>query len=382
MYRSIKKIFEARNSFPKKRRGESLDSPKRVELKLHPYIYIFSLIAALSLFSFAGPAFAGLSMDSPQVDSIIFRALELVYADSTFEAVDQFKKLIDLFPEDPIGYFYVSATLQTMMDDFRNYSYKDEFNNYMDLAIKKGEAKKKNKTLTAHDYLYLGGAVGFRGINKALTGNWPGAFVDGLKGRGYLDDALKVDPELYDVYYGLGSYHFWKSLKSKIFWWLPFVADNRQKGINMIKLAIEKGKYAREDANFALVRIWVENKEYDKAFAQINMLMPLFPDKPFLLWLLAQAQRENQMYDGAIGSYLTLLDKLTASKYYHPAGEVECRYFLAQTYYDKGDFENASAQIDSMLKFEDQGKENKSIKDFVNKAKDLQKKIKKEAKTG
>jgi tetratricopeptide (TPR) repeat protein len=394
---SVKKMFEERISvFHKCRNQSSLripqggkqnrtaDSPKpRVELKLHPYIFfIFSLIAACSLFSFTGPAWAQLGMDSPQVDTIIFRALELIYADSTLQAVEQLKKLIDLFPEDPIGYFYISAALQTMMDDFRNYSYKDEFNKYMELAIKKGEAKKKNGTLTAHDYLYLGGAVGFRGINKALTGNWPGAFVDGLKGRGYLDDALKVDPELYDVYYGLGSYHFWKSLKSKIFWWLPFVRDNRQKGIDMIKQAIEKGKYAQQDAKLALVRIWVENKEYDKAFAQINMLMSVYPNKPFLLWLLAQAQRENRMYDGAISSYQALLEGLTSSPYYHPAGEVECRYFLAQTYYEKGDFENASAQIDSVLKFENKGKENKSIKDFVNKTKDLQKKIKKEAKTG
>jgi len=177
MFRSVKKMFDERISVSRKRRGESKDSPKRVELKLHPYIFfIFSLIAACSLFSFTGPAWAQLGMDSPQVDTIIFRSLELIYADSTLQAVEQLKKLIEMFPEDPIGYFYISAALQTMMDDFRNYSYKDEFDKYMNLAIKKGEAKKKSKTLTAHDYLYLGGAVGFRGINKALTGNWPGAF--------------------------------------------------------------------------------------------------------------------------------------------------------------------------------------------------------------
>jgi tetratricopeptide (TPR) repeat protein len=325
---------------------------------------------------------AKISMDSPQVDSIIFRALDLVYVDSTFEAVEEFKKLIQIFPNDPIGYFYVSATLQYMMDNYRNYSYMDEFNKYMDLAIKTGEERKKRGNLTAYDCLYLGGAIGYRGIHKALTGNWMGAFVDGLKGKGFLEDALKLDPELYDVYYGLGSYHFWKSLKSKIFWWLPFVADNRQKGIDMIKLAIEKGKYAKQDAKFALVRIWVENKEYDKAFAQINELRETYPDKPFLLWFLAQAQRENKMYEETTISYRSLLDALTSSPYYHPAGEVECRFYLAQTYYENKDFENCSAQIDSILTFEKEAKNNKSMKDFIDKAKDLKKKIKKEEKTG
>jgi tetratricopeptide (TPR) repeat protein len=308
--------------------------------------------------------------------------MELVHADSTHEAVEQFKKLIELFPDDPIGYFYVSATLQTMMDDFRNYSYMDEFNNYMNKAIKTAEEKKKRADLTAYDYLYLGGAVGYRGIHKALTGNWMGAFVDGLKGKGYLEDALKLDPELYDVYYGLGSYHFWKSLKSKIFWWLPFVADNRQMGIDMIKKAIEKGKYATEDAKLALVRIWVENKEYDKAFAQIDMLQKIYPNKPFLLWLLAQAQMENQMYDAATNTYQSLLEALTSSPYHHPTGEVECRYWLALALFENKNFETSSAQIDSILVFDKNREKNKSIKDFVDKAKKLKKKIKEETKSG
>jgi hypothetical protein len=188
-------------------------------LKRQAIIILFSILCLLLT---SLPALAEVSTDSPVVDSIILRGMQLVHNDSTMEAVEEFKKLIELFPEDPIGYFYVSASIQIMMDDFRNYSHMDQFNEHMDKAIQAAERKKKHGNLTAYDYLYFGGAVGYRGIHKALTGNWMGAFVDGLKGKGYLEDALKLDPELYDVYYGLGSYHFWKSLKAKIFWWLPF----------------------------------------------------------------------------------------------------------------------------------------------------------------
>lgn len=340
------------------------------------------LISVFSLLVFSSHASGELSMDSPEVDQIILRGVKLVHNDSTFAAVEEFKKLIEIFPEDPIGYFYVSASLQNMMDDYRNYSYMGEFNKYMNLAIRTGEKRKKKGNLDAYDCLYLGGAIGFRGINKGLTGNWFGAFVDGLKAKGYLEKALKLDPELYDVYYGLGTYHFWKSLKAKIFWWLPFVKDNRQMGIDMIKLAIEKGKYAREDAKYALLRIYVENKEYQNAFAMIGKLRKIHPDRPFLLWLLGQAQLKTQMYDGAITTYQNLLKTLTNSPYYHPAGEVECRYHLALAYYESKDFEKSSDVIDSILAFEKNPKENKSIKDFVGKAKKLKKKIKKETKTG
>jgi hypothetical protein len=339
-------------------------------------------ILFLSLLLFFGQALGGeLSMDSPEVEQIIFRGVKLVHEDSTFAAVAEFKKLIELFPHDPIGYFYVSASLQTMMDDYRNYSYLDEFNRFMNQAIKTGEERKKKGNLTAYDCLYLGGAIGYRGIHKGLTGDWIGAFVDGLKGKGYLEDALKLDPNLYDVYYGLGTYHFWKSLKAKIFWWLPFVADNRQKGINMIKLAIEKGKYAQEDAKLALVRIWVENKEYDKAFSMINELLKSYPNKPFLLWFLGRAQLETQMYAGAINTHQNLLKTLTTSAYYHPAGEVECRYFLALAYYKNKDFQNSSAQIDSILSFKKDSEKDKNITDFIHQAEDLKKKIQKEMKS-
>jgi len=341
-----------------------------------------AVLFILLLLAFSGSLWSELSMDSPEVERIILKGLKLVHDDKTTEAVEEFKKLIKLFPDDPIGYFYVAASLQTMMDDYRNYSYLDEFNKYMNLAIKTAEEKKKKGNLSAYDCLYMGGAIGYRGIHKALTGNWFGAFVDGLKGKGYLEKALKLDPELYDAYYGLGTYHFWKSLKSKIFWWLPFVADKRQMGIDMIKLAIEKGKYSREDAKYALVRIWVENKEYDKAFAMIEKLRKARPNKPFLLWFLGQAQLETQRYDEAIKTYRSLLSALTSSPYYHPAGEVECRYYLALAYYKNKAFEESYAQIDSILSFQKDSRRNKSMREFIGKAKKLRKKIDREAKTG
>ena len=340
------------------------------------------LILSLSFFLTGSNALGEMNMDSPEVDSIIFTGIRLVYADSTMAAMDEFKKLIDLFPDKPIGYFYSCAALQNMMDDHRNYSSQDEFNQYLNQAIKAGEDGKKKGNLTAYDYLYYGGAIGFRGIHEALTGDWVGGFVDGLKGRNYLVKALEIDSTLYDVYYGLGSYHFWRSLKSKAFWWLPFIGDNRQKGIEMIKLTIEKSKYAKKDAELALIRIWVENKEYDKAFNMIDKLSNIYSDKPFLLWLYGRAQFETNMYSGAIQTYQKLLKALASSPYYNPAGEVECRYDLAQAYYCNKDFQNCSTQVDTIFTFQKYSDQDKNIKDFIHKAGDLKNKIKKGSKGG
>jgi len=148
-------------------------------------------------------------------------------------------------------------------------------------------------------------------------------------------------------------------------------------GIDMIKLAIEKGKYSPEDSRLALVRIYVENKEYENAFAMINQLRKTQPNKPFILWLLGRAQLETKMYDGAIITFQTLLKTLIASPYYHPEGEVECRYWLALAYFENKNVQDCQTQIDSILSFQDKAQENKNIKDFIEKAKDLRKEIKK-----
>ena len=206
--------------------------------------------------------------------------------------------------------------------------------------------------------------------------------MDGLKARNHLVKALEIDSTLYDVYYGLGSYHFWRSLKSKSFWWLPFIGDNRQKGIGMIMLTIEKSKYAKKDAELALVRIWVENKEYDKAFKMIDKLSKIYPNKPYLLWLYGRAQFETDNDSGAIKTYQDLLGALAASPYYDPAGEVECRYDLAQAYFCNKDFENCSAQIDTIFTFKKYSEQDKNIKDFIHQAGDLKNKIKKGSKGG
>ena len=150
-------------------------------------------------------------------------------------------------------------------------------------------------------------------------------------------------------------------------------------GIDMIKLAIEKGKYSTEDAKYALVRIYVENKEYQNAFAMIEKLSKSKPNRPFLLWLLGRAQLETKMYKEAINTYQTLLKTLVASLYYHPEGEVKCRYWLAVAYFENENFQDCQKQIYAILVFEGKSQENKNIKDFVKKAKALRKKIKKDS---
>ena len=66
----------------------------------------------------------------------------------------------------------------------------------------------------------------------------------------------------------------------------------------------------------------------------------------------------------------------------HPAGEVECRYLMARALYEKKDYRESYAQLKTLLVLEDAAGNNKLVRDLLRKAKDLKKRIQREANIG
>ena len=67
--------------------------------------------------------------------------------------------------------------------------------------------------------------------------------VPAFKGK-YLEKTLKLDSTYSDAYLGLGAYHYYKTVKSKAFLWLPFVVDRREQGIEELNLCVNSGLLA------------------------------------------------------------------------------------------------------------------------------------------
>ncbi|MCJ7509234.1 MAG: hypothetical protein MUO85_11020 [candidate division Zixibacteria bacterium] len=330
-----------------------------------------SKILAILLFLFLYP----FTLYAEDRDSIIFAGIDYIHQDKFDEGIAEFKKLIQLNPDDAGGYMYVAASLVSIIDDYRNPSYRWEFEKYINLAIQKGEERMNKGNCTAEDLLYLGGSYGYRGIYRSFNGDWWGAFWDGGKAKKFLEKGIETDSTYYDIYFGLGAYNFYRSIKSKMLWWLPFFGDKRKLGIEQTKLAIQKGKVTRDEAEYGLLRIYVENQQYDSALALGPDLKKIKPDDPFLLWFLGQAQIKKGMYKDALESYQTLLKTFEAFKYSTPRGMVETRYWIAYLYQVMGDKANCLEQIDQILKYQAQGESDDYIKEFIQKALDIKKSI-------
>lgn len=312
------------------------------------------------------------------VDSTILAGIGLIHQDKFDEAIGEFSKIIEKYPEEPVGYFFIAASYQTLIDDYRNENYKQDFELYVDTAIAKAQRKIDDGSDAAEDHFYLGGSYGYRGIYKSFRGDWWGAFKDAHKAKPQLEKALEINPELYDCYFGLGAYHYWASIKSRILWWFPFIGDDREKGIEQYKLAATKGRYAKAEAKYGLLRVYIEEKRYPEALNLAEQLKSINPDDPFVLWMTGQAYIGLQSWDEAAENYQKLLQNFKSSPYYDLMAEVECRYWLAHTYYQETEYKQSLEHLGIVLANRDKVKDNDYSEPILEGAEKLKKNIQKE----
>lgn len=312
-----------------------------------------------------------------RIDSLIFRGINLVHQEKLHPAIETFQEIIKLRPEKPVGYFFVAGAYRTIMYDYRSLAYQKEFEEYAEKAIDLGKELIESGKASSEDHFYYAGALGYLGIFKSDIGSWWSAFRLGLKAKAVMEKALEMDSTNYDAYFGLGTYHYWRSVKTKMFWWLPFVGDDRAKGIAEIKLAIEKGKYTGREGQYALLRIYNEERAHDTliTYFESSGLKDYNPDDPYALWWVGLAYIGKQQWQMAVDTFRHLLSVLKSSPYSDGAGELECRYYLARCYYEMNSYDSCLGEIASVLAVKHRFKDRDPVMEFVKEAEKLKKEI-------
>ena len=159
------------------------------------------------------------------------------------------------------------------MSSSRLNKFQEEFEKNIQLTIEKGNAllKKENNPWIL---FYVGAAYGYRAFNHFRKHSWINAYFDAKKGVDNFEEALEEDPELFDVYLGLGSYHYWRTAKSNflrlITFWIP---DKRELGLRQLEFAFQHGAYAPEQAGYNLTAAYFDYGQYEKAMQTLNRII-------------------------------------------------------------------------------------------------------------
>ena len=210
--------------------------------------YIYTVIIYLICFSFTSFAQNNIVMEK-----IILKGLEHSYHFRWDKAEDIFKDMIEKFPERPEGYHFLSSIYAWYYFSSKNKNDFDTFVSYSNIALDKGDDELEKKPDDDKLLYLIGSNYSYRAIVFAAAENYLDAVWAGKKSDSYLSDALKINPENYDAYLGLGLFSFAAGQTPAAFRWalkLAGISGDTETGLAHIKLACEKGKYSKIEAQY------------------------------------------------------------------------------------------------------------------------------------
>lgn len=229
--------------------------------------------------------------------------------DDHFAAADSLcDELIDSYPNDPAGYLFRGITLITEMFAREENSREQSFKAVLDSAefIAKAGIADSDSTRSAWMYLYLGHAEAYRSMWEAHFGSKVASVKLGMAAKKLYAAGLIQDSTVYDLHFGLGLYHYWKSAKAGFLRWLGIVANDKEKGIYQLRMAADSSLISKESARNALVWVWLDCGELDSVIAGCNTILRKYPDGITPLWPLAEAYWEKRQYLASLETYRKL----------------------------------------------------------------------------
>ncbi|MBD3403567.1 hypothetical protein GF420_11775 [candidate division GN15 bacterium] len=241
--------------------------------------------------------------------------------------------MIERYPHDPVGYLFRAAGMLSEMTAFEDNLYDTRFTSLIDTTIALAESviDSTDGTQAAWMYLYLGNARAYRALWEARFGSFVSAIRNGFGARDAFEAGLAADSTVYDLYVGLGSYHYWKSARAGLFKFVGILSDDRDKGIHELQLAADSARLFADQARQALIWIWLDREQYDSALVASQEAFEKYPHGNLFLFPMARAQFELHKYRDAIATYKLIRDRIAdePGNYYNL---IEVDYRLSRTY--------------------------------------------------
>lgn len=204
---------------------------------------------------------------------------------------------------------------------------------------------------TSYLAYYIEGAVlTMRAFTESRKGNSISAFWDSKNAVSAFEECLEINPEFYDAYQGLGMFNYALSYVPGIYNLaisLSGLSSDKEKGLNYLETAWQKGTYDKADAGFNLAKIYMDYiAEYDSAEVIYKELLGKYPKNVLYAYQYAILKYRVKEYKKS----LELLDKVI--KLNHPDFVQTTSYaaFLkGDVYYATGEYAKAYENYNKFL---------------------------------
>jgi tetratricopeptide (TPR) repeat protein len=326
---------------------------------------------SLVLIVFTGTFSSELPQLPPEIHSGINSVIEHVFTENRKAADDEAKRLMRKFPEHPAGYFCMAFILDNWMAKYQTDKKEDDFYKYCDLAIEKGEKSIKNSSSPEWARFFIAAADGFKGTYEARYERWITAFRFGWKGVSALLDMEANGCVIPDIYYGIGSYNYWRSALMKTLWWMPGIEDKRSESIAMLYKVSETGIYTRTLASTTLVEILLNENRFDDALALAEKNRALYPNYVAFSWGKARALFGLKKYDSAITTMRELIAVTENDPLNNHFNEVMYHTYIAKIYLTQNKSVQALAECNTVKNFTLESPVKKRLENVLNEIKNV-----------
>jgi tetratricopeptide (TPR) repeat protein len=279
-------------------------------------------------------------------DSLL-RGIELVFNDQIEESLVIFHRLQQTYPDHPAPHFLKAAAYQSWMSNFRLNRYQKELEENVQLTISKGNKLLKQKD-DPWSHFYVGAAYGYRALNRFQKQDWIGAYIDGKRGIEHFSNALLQEPNLFDVYLGLGLYHYWRTARSSVIriiaFWIP---DKRELGLRQLEFVIDHGLYAPNQASYALVLSYFDHGQYEKAMSIYDRTIAKKRTLTFTdLYYKGRLMIKFRRWMNVESLFKNISQQLEKSEFVSVGYQVECKYWTAFALFNQDKLSEALALIE------------------------------------
>ena len=275
-----------------------------------------------------------------------------IYNDDFASAQSIAESLQVWHPSDPLGDLFLAGAYLSEMTDSEEELYTEIFKFLIDTAIVKAEAmmSEDDYNQTAWMYLIIGHAHAYHSLFESKFGSFTQTLKQGLAAKNAYHEGLEYDDRLYDLYGGLGMYHYWKSAKAGILRWIRVFNNDMDQGIDELYQTIDSSLISADVARAALVWIYIDKKEYLKAIAIAEYLYEQYPEGKTFLWAIGEAHFKDENYIEAIKVYNLLREKI----YQKPGNYfnlVELDYRLYKSFKEAGITAKAEAAAKNIMEY-------------------------------
>ncbi|MEO0137232.1 MAG: tetratricopeptide repeat protein [candidate division WOR-3 bacterium] len=313
-----------------------------------------------------------IDLNPPEVQELIQSGLKFAYIERFDSAAFYFGKVVELYPENPAGYFFKSALLQLKMMD--GCHFRDE-KEYLDL-IKKVRMLctgilEQEENLWAE--FYLGSSYAYQAVYEGLKRNYLETFNYGVKGGRILQGIIKKDSSFYDAYLGAGTYEYFWARASRYLPFLKLTDGNVEEALRKLHLAAEKSIYSGPTARNSLAFIYGEEKRFDIATLIIDSLLAEYPESKTFHWNKAELEFKKKNYEVALRNYEWLFCQYLDNTNY--SNLAQCKLYIGKCHYELKNHTEAKKALKEVIGYKKYQDQYPLIKDYLREAYNLLSKI-------